>query len=83
MPKNEFLGIGARFFLLMNIFKIPFNADLGILNPQSLKLDLVLLPGILLGIFVGRRLIAKIPQHLFETLLYVFSAIAGIRLLCF
>ena len=83
LPKNDFLGIGARFFLFMNIFKVPFNAELGILNRESLLLDLALLPGILLGIFVGRRLIAKIPQRLFEFLLYAFSAIAGVRLLFF
>ncbi len=83
LPKNDFLGIGARFFLFMNIFKIPFNADLGILNANSLKLDLALLPGILLGIYLGRKLIAKIPQRLFEVLLYLFSGIAGIRMLFF
>ncbi len=83
MPKNEFLGIGARFFLFMNIFKIPFNADLGIINPDSLKLNLALLPGILAGILLGRRLIKLIPQRLFEILLYTFSAVACVRLLFF
>jgi uncharacterized membrane protein YfcA len=83
LPKNEFLGIGARFFLFMNIFKVPFNAELGILNPESLRLDLALLPGIFLGIFLGKRLIEKIPQQVFEVLLYLFSGIAGVRLLFF
>lgn len=83
MPKNEFLGIGARLFLFLNIFKVPFNADLGILNPASLRLDLALLPGLLLGILLGRRLIARIPQKLFEFFLYAFSTIAGLRLLFF
>ncbi|MFV1994292.1 MAG: sulfite exporter TauE/SafE family protein [Verrucomicrobiales bacterium] len=83
MPKNEFLGIGARFFLFINLFKIPFNANLGIINPQSLRLDLALLPGIFAGIFLGRRLIEKVPQNLFEILLYGFSVLAGVRLLFF
>ena len=83
LPKNDFLGIGARFFLFMDIFKVPFNADLGILSPDSLRLDLALLPGILLGIFLGKKLIAKIPQHFFEFLLYLFSGIAGVRMLFF
>jgi uncharacterized membrane protein YfcA len=83
MEKTDFLGIGARFFLLMNVFKVPFMADLDIINLWSLKTGLTLLPGIFAGILLGRRLIAKIPQRLFEILLYAFSLIAGIRLLFF
>ena len=83
MPKDEFLGIGARLFLLINILKIPFNTNLDIINPESLTIDLMLLPGILGGIFLGRRLIAKVPQSVFEIFLYAFSVIAGVRMLFF
>lgn len=83
MPKNEFLGIGCRYFLLLNILKLPLSADLGIINSHSLRIDLALLPGILGGILLGRKLFARIPQRLFDTLLYAFSAIAALRLLLF
>jgi len=48
-----------------------------------LKLNLLLLPALLLGIFVGRKLIHLVPQRVFEFLLYAFSAIAGVRMLFF
>ena len=83
MPKADFLGIGARLFLLVNVLKLPFNIDLGILNPESLRLDVALLPGIVAGILVGRPIIARIPEGLFQALLYAFSIVAGIRLLFF
>jgi uncharacterized membrane protein YfcA len=83
MKKEDFLGIGARTFLLVNIVKVPFMTDLDIINPASLKIDLALLPGVFTGILVGRKVIAKIPQKLFEILLYLFSIIAGSRLLFF
>lgn len=83
LPKNEFLGIGARCFLLVNIIKVPFMADMNIINSESLRTDLVLLPGVFAGIFVGRNVIQKIPQELFEIFLYIFSIIAGARLLFF
>jgi len=83
MPKMVFLGIGARCFLLVNLIKLPFMTGLDIIHPASLMLDLALLPGIFLGIFLGRRLIHRIPQKAFESLLYLFSAVAGFRLLCF
>jgi uncharacterized membrane protein YfcA len=57
--------------------------DLKIINPQSLRIDLFLLPGVFAGIFIGRKVIARIPQKAFEILLYAFSIIAGLRLLLF
>jgi len=83
MPKEQFLGIGARTFLLVNIVKVPFLTDLNIINVESVKIDVALLPGVFAGIFIGRKVIARIPQKMFELLLYVFSIVAGCRLLFF
>ena len=83
MSKSDFLGIGARCFLVLNLVKVPFMTDLDIINPPSLKLDAWLLPGTFLGILAGYRLIARIPQRVFEVLLYFFSLVAGVRLLFF
>jgi uncharacterized protein len=83
LSKTDFLGIGARTFLILNLVKVPFMADLDIINLQSLKVDVALLPGTFLGIFAGYRLITRIPQRIFELLLYLFTLISGIRLLCF
>lgn len=83
MKKEDFLGVGARFFLFINLFKIPFNTDLGIINQRSLLINLALVPGILAGIYVGRRLITRVPQRAFEALLTVFTLAAGVRLAFF
>lgn len=81
MKKEDFLGIGARFFLLLNLFKVPFLGAISLINPESLKLDLLLIPGMFAGILLGRKLIHLVPQRLFEWLLYGFSLLAGLRLL--
>lgn len=81
LSKEEFLGIGARFFLVINLCKVPFLSDLNLINAQSLKLDAMLVPGIIGGILLGKVLINKIPQHVFEWLLCTFSLIGGLRLL--
>ena len=83
ISKHEFLGISARLFLLLNLFKLPFLGKLDLINPQSLKLDLMLLPAVIVGILSGRKLIALVPQRTFEILLYGFSTVAGIYLLLF
>lgn len=81
MGKEEFLGVGARFFLLVNLIKVPFLVDLALINGRSLTLDALLLPGIAGGILLGRTLIRRVPQRVFEWLLYGFSLIAGLRML--
>lgn len=81
MTKEDFLGVGARFFLLVNLLKVPLMGNLSLINEESLRLNLFLLPGLVVGILTGRRLIHLVPQRIFEWLLYFFSLVAGIRLL--
>lgn len=81
MKKEDFLGVGARFFLLVNVFKVPFLGQLELINPESLHLNALLLPALISGILLGKQLIHLVPQRAFEILLYGFSALATIRLL--
>jgi hypothetical protein len=81
LPKFEFVGTGAWFFLVINIFKVPFSYNLGLINQASLTFNLVLLPSVLLGVLVGRMLIGIIPQEMFELFLLFFAAAASLRLL--
>ena len=55
-------------------------ANLDLVSEQSLKVNLLVLPGLFAGIFIGRKVIQIIPQRGFEILLYAFSTIAGLRL---
>jgi uncharacterized membrane protein YfcA len=81
LPKLEFVGTGAWFFLLINVFKVPFSIHLGLLNTQSLILTLAAFPAILGGILLGRWLLDKISQRLFEILLLLFAAAGALRLI--
>lgn len=81
LPKMEFLGTGAFYFLIMNLFKVPFGVELGIITVESLGLNLKLMPFVVAGAVGGRLLIPHIPQRLFESLALVFTAIAAMRLL--
>ena len=81
MPKYALVGTSAWFFLIVNVFKVPFSAQLGLIHGASLLFNLVLVPAIALGIFAGRRLIRIVPQSLFEALLLLFAAIASLRMI--
>lgn len=81
LPKWEFVGTAAIFFLLVNLIKVPFSAHLGLINTSSLSFNIVLIPAVALGILLGRRLIALIPQKQFEFLVLIFAALASARLI--
>jgi uncharacterized membrane protein YfcA len=80
LPKMEFIGTGAWFFLGVNLFKVPFSWELGLVNAASLGADLRLAPAVVAGALAGRLLIPHINQRLFETLALVLSAIAALRM---
>lgn len=80
LPKMQFVGTAAVFFMALNLFKVPFMAGLGLINAQSLALNLKLAPAVLAGALAGRWLLVRTNQQLFEKLVLALSAIAGILL---
>lgn len=77
LEKKEHLGVFSRFFLFINLFKVPFSADLGIIHPTSLTTNLVLLPFVILGILLGWQILKRIPQKPFEWTLFVLTLFAA------
>jgi uncharacterized membrane protein YfcA len=83
LPKLEFIGTGAVFFMLLNWFKVPFMVQLGLINAGSISLNLWLAPAVLAGAFLGRALVPHINQRLFEALALGLTALATVKLLVF
>jgi uncharacterized membrane protein YfcA len=80
LPKMEYVGTAAVFFMLLNLFKVPFMVDLGLITTQSFSINLMLAPAVLLGALAGRWLLKRVNQNLFEQLVLLLSAIGGILL---
>jgi uncharacterized membrane protein YfcA len=83
LPKLEFLGTAAAFFLVINWVKVPFVAQLGLITPESLKLNLCLLPAVALGALLGRPVVERVNQKIFENGVLVLTAVAVVKLLVF
>jgi uncharacterized membrane protein YfcA len=81
LPKMEYVGTAAVFFMLLNLFKVPFMVDLGLITTQSFSFNLMLAPAVLLGALAGRWLLRHVNQNLFEQLVLLLSAIGGILLI--
>jgi uncharacterized membrane protein YfcA len=80
LPKMELLGIGARFFLLVNIIKLPISGSLNLITPATLLDNLKCLPGIFAGILAGKWLIERVSQRVFEWMVIGFALLAALRL---
>jgi len=81
LPKNEFIGTGAWYFLIVNSIKVPFSAHLGLITAASLKFNLTLAPIIAIGALAGIVLVKTIPQKVFSTIVQLLAALAALKLL--
>lgn len=81
LPKMAFIGTSAWFFLTVNLFKVPFSVELGLINPSALRLSATLAPFAVGGALLGKSILRHIPQQLFENLALLMTLIAGLRLL--
>jgi uncharacterized membrane protein YfcA len=78
---NRFLGTAAWFFLAVNLAKTPFSVSLGLINLESLRLDLLLAPVVVVGALIGRRLARRINQRLFDLLVISLTIVSAAYLI--
>jgi uncharacterized membrane protein YfcA len=81
MDKMTFVGTAAWFYLVVNLSKVPFSVQLGLMTPGSLAFDLLLLPVVFLGGLVGRQLLGRVSQSWFEWITIALAAGAALRLI--
>lgn len=80
LEKKDWLGVFSRFFLFINLFKVPFSRNLGIINGPSLVTNFILLPVVVVGILLGWQILKRIPQKPFEWTLFGFTLVAAVWL---
>ena len=81
LPKNSFIGTGAWFFLIINLFKIPFHITVWeTINLDTFTLDLAMFPAIMIGAFIGFKLVKYIPEKPYRIFIIVTTALAAIKL---
>ena len=71
LPKTKFVGTAAWFFFAVNWLKVPFSASL----------DLMMLPFIAAGAFIGIFFLKRIPQKAFTTVVQILAVAAALKLL--
>lgn len=81
LPKLVFIGTGAWFFMLVNVFKVPLSVKLGLITHDSLLLGAPLVLPLIPGALLGPRLLKHINQDAFEKMVLILTLAGTIRLL--
>lgn len=82
LPKREFIGTAAWFFLIINWSKVPFHIwSWKTISWESLELNLFVIPAILVGFWIGIKIVALIPEKAFRYFVMVVTAIAAVKIL--
>lgn len=82
LPKNAFIGTTAWFFLVVNWFKVPFHVFAWkTISWNTVLLDLLTLPVILLGAWLGIILVRQLSDTLYRWFIIGMTLIAAIAML--
>ena len=78
---RAFLGTAAWFFAIVNVSKVPIAVGLGLLSPQSLLVDLVLVPAVLVGGAIGWRIAGRLSQVAFDRIVLTLTTLTAVYLI--
>ena len=79
MSKNDFIGTAAWVFLVINLFKLPFQVFYWKnITATSLQTDLVLLPALALGFWAGLKIVARIKDDNYRKIVIILTLIGAV-----
>ena len=77
--KNQFIGTNAWLFLFINVFKLPFHIfSWQTINRQSLSINIFLVPFLIVGFYIGLRIVKKIDEKQYRQIILWLTAAAAV-----
>lgn len=81
LPKNMFIGTGAWFFFIVNLSKVPLHIwSWHTITWRSFQLDLLIIPAIAAGAFLGIWLVKLLPERIFRIIVIVTTLLSALFL---
>lgn len=82
LAKDDFMGTGMWFFLVVNLAKVPrfVLEHPPLITAATLRVDLIALPAVLLGALSGRWIYARTPQRVFEGVVLALTTLSALVL---
>ena len=82
LPKDQFIGTAAWFFLLVNLLKVPLHIWVWeTIRLDTFVLNLYLLPVIAVGSLLGVILVKKLHETAYRWFVIVMTAVAALAML--
>ncbi|MBK8506650.1 MAG: sulfite exporter TauE/SafE family protein [Saprospiraceae bacterium] len=82
LPKDQFIGTGAWFFLIINVFKFPLHLFVWhTISWPSIALNFSMVPFIAIGFVVGVYLVGKFNDALYRRFALIMTGLAAIVML--
>jgi len=81
LDKKQLMGTGAWFFLIVNTSKLPIFIYHEMIGIDTLQFFAYMLPFVILGTFLGRRLLKVLSQKVFNILVLLFAGLSSLGLL--
>lgn len=78
---KAFLGTAAWFFAIVNVTKLPFSIGLGLITVDTVWMDLVLLVPLVIGAFIGRIVVTRVSQVVFERIVVILTVVGAVYLM--
>jgi len=81
LDKKQFMGTGAWFFLIVNTSKLPIFIYHEMIGIDTLQFFAYMLPFVVIGTFLGRKLLMVLSQKIFNYLVLLFAALSSLWLI--
>jgi len=81
LPRETYVATTVFFFAVINLVKVPFYAGLGLFARDTLLTSLMLLPLVPIGVWLGLRLLTRIPEQPFYLFATAMLGVTGLSLL--
>ena len=81
LPKNVYIGTGAWFFFIVNLSKVPLHIwSWKTITMSSFLLDVLMIPAIAAGAFLGIWLVRLLPEKFYRILVIVTTLLSALLL---
>ncbi|MEM6844371.1 MAG: sulfite exporter TauE/SafE family protein [Bacteroidota bacterium] len=78
LPKNDYIGTAAWFFLIINLLKIPLHVFFWhTITVESIQLNALMVPAIAVGAVAGFRVVRLLPERIYRIFLIISTAISA------
>jgi hypothetical protein len=79
--KEIYVGTRVIFFTFVNLIKLPFYIHLSMMNLETFKQSMILVPLAIIGIYIGYRILKIIDEKLFYNIIYILILFSSSKLL--